>query len=228
MSNFDTSLKNKGHNESYALIVANGASCSKELLAKLLSENPFIIVLDGAIHRFIDLRIHFDVLLGDFDRNSIDFEAIRALYPNVAIVHAENQEKTDLEKAIDYLIENDFKKADVIWATGMRADHNITNITNLCRYRGKLDICLLDDYSHIQLLPRLPEKFTQSYSKGTPISLIPVGKVEGISTKNLKYPLHHETLTMGYRTGSSNEVLADGMIEITYEKGDLLLMECHD
>ena len=63
---------------------------------------------------------------------------------------------------------------------------------------------------------------------GTPLSLIPVGIVGGLCTQNLKYNLHHETLTLGYRTGSSNEALHDGQVKISYTTGDLLLMECHD
>ena len=72
---------------------------------------------------------------------------------------------------------------------------------------------LLDDYSKIFLLPRFYEKW---YVAGTPISLIPIGQVDGITTKNLKYSLDNESLTMGYRSGSSNEALADGIVSITH------------
>ena len=47
-------------------------------------------------------------------------------------------------------------------------------------------------------------------------------------TKNLKYPLHNESLIIGYRTGSSNEVLTDGIVIIEHQEGDLLIMECWD
>jgi thiamine pyrophosphokinase len=42
------------------------------------------------------------------------------------------------------------------------------------------------------------------------------------------YPLENDTLTMGYRTGSSNAVANDGIVTITHTDGDLLLMECID
>jgi thiamine pyrophosphokinase len=58
--------------------------------------------------------------------------------------------------------------------------------------------------------------------------LIPVGTVEGIVTENLKYNLQNESLTLGYRIGSSNEVAEDGIIKISHQKGDLLMMECKD
>jgi len=57
---------------------------------------------------------------------------------------------------------------------------------------------------------------------------MPLGAVTGITTSNLEYPLENGALTLGYRTGSSNRVLEDGIVKITHEEGDLLLMECQD
>jgi thiamine pyrophosphokinase len=74
----------------------------------------------------------------------------------------------------------------------------------------------------------LPQKFQKWYPAKTNISLIPIGIVNGITTKNLLYPLNDESLTMGYRTGSSNAVLEDGLVTINHTTGDLLLMECVD
>jgi thiamine pyrophosphokinase len=207
-----------------ALIIANGEACSFELMGELLEWSPLVIVLDSAIHRVLELGIKVDVLLGDFDRD-FDAEKIREEQYPIEIVHTPDQDKTDLEKAFDYLIGRGFPAVNVVWATGKRADHTITNITNIVRYRYTLKIVLLDDYSKIFLLPNTYEKW---YPAGMPISLIPVGEVSGITTKNLKYSLENDSLTIGYRTGSSNEVLEDGMMKITYEKGDLLMMECGD
>ncbi len=207
-----------------ALIIANGEACSMELLGQLLEWSPLVVVLDSAIHRVLDLGIKVDVLLGDFDRN-LDTEAIQAKQYPLEIVHTPDQEKHDLEKAFDYLVERGFKAANVLWATGRRADHTMTNITNITRFRDSLKIVLLDDYSKIYLLPKRFEKW---YAKATPISLIPIGIVEGIVTDGLKYNLANESLTLGYRTGSSNEAAEDGFVKITYEKGDLLMMECND
>jgi thiamine pyrophosphokinase len=207
-----------------ALIIANGESCSFELMGELLEWSPLVVVLDSAIHRVLELNIKVDVLLGDFDRN-FDAEKIREQQYPIEIVHTPDQDKTDLEKAFDYLIGRGFPAVNVVWATGRRADHTITNITNIVRFREQLKIVILDDYSKVFLLPKNYEKW---YPKGTPISLIPIGKVDGITTKNLKYSLDNENLTMGYRTGSSNEVAEDGMIKITHQEGDLLLMECLD
>jgi len=207
-----------------ALIIANGAACSPELMGQLLEWSPLVIVLDSAISRVIELGIKVDVLLGDFDRD-FNPEYYRELQYPLEIVHTPDQNKTDLEKAFEYLVARKFPAANVIWATGRRADHTITNITGMVRFRDKLKIVMLDDNSKIFLLPHRFEKW---YPKATPISLIPVGVVKGITTKNLKYPLNNEELTIGYRTGSSNEAEADGPVIIEYKEGDLLMMECYD
>jgi len=207
-----------------ALIIANGASCSFELLGQLLEWSPVVVVLDNAIDRVLQLDIKVDVLLGDFD-DDFNPEVYKEKQFPLEIVHTPNQDKTDLEKAFDYLIDKGHQAVNVVWATGKRADHTITNITNIVSYRHKLKIVILDDHSKIFLLPT---KFEKWYTKATPISLIPIGTVSGITTKNLKYSLQNEALTMGYRTGSSNEVLEDGLVTIQHEEGDLLLMECFD
>jgi len=207
-----------------ALIIANGASCSNELMGQLLEWSPLVIVLDSAIERVLDLGIKVDVLLGDFDRNFNPELYLKQQYP-LEIIHAPNQNKTDLEKAFDYLIEKGHKAVNVIWATGKRADHTITNITTIVAYRNQLKIVLLDDHSKIFLLPNKYEKW---YTADTTLSLIPIGIVSGITTKNLYYPLKEEELTIGYRTGSSNHVAEDGVVTIEHISGDLLLMECWD
>lgn len=207
-----------------ALIIANGAECSNELLGQLLEWSPIVIVLDNAMERVVNLGIKVDVLLGDFD-GDFNPEIYKEKQFPLEIVHAPNQDKTDLEKAFDYLIEKGHKAVNVIWATGKRADHTITNITNIVSYRNKLKIVILDDHSKVFLLPN---KFEKWYTKNTPISLIPIGKVSGITTQNLFYPLYNEELTIGYRTGSSNHATEDGIVKIEHTEGDLLLMECWD
>ena len=207
-----------------ALIIANGASCNPELLGQLLEWSPLVVVLDSAMVRVMELDIKVDVLLGDFDRG-FDPEIYKISQYPIEIVHAPDQNKTDLEKAFDYLIERKIPAVNVVWATGRRADHTITNLTNMARYRNLLKIVILDDHSKVFLLPK---KFEKWYTANTPISLIPIGTVTGIYSENLFYPLKNDNLTIGYRTGSSNHVAQDGLVTILHDEGDLLMMECLD
>ncbi len=211
-------------NQEPALIIANGEACSMDLLNELLEWSPLVVVLDSAVTRVMELGIKIDVLIGDFDRSFDAHYYQEKQYP-LEIIHDHCQESTDLEKAFRYLVGRDFKAANVVWATGRRADHTITNICNIVRFRDQLKIVLYDDYSKIYTLPYSFEKW---YAANTIISLIPIGTVTGITSQNLQYTLQNETLTAGYRTGSSNHVLQDGFVKVSYETGDLLMMECHD
>lgn len=207
-----------------ALIIANGEACSMNLLHQLLEWSPLVVVLDSAIDRVIELGIKVDVLIGDFDR-SFDYNRYKDLQYPIEIVKIDDQDSYDLDKAINYLIGRKIPAANIVWATGKRMDHTLTNITNMVRYSNYIKLVMLDDYSKI--FP-LPKKFTKWYPAQTILSLIPIGMVEGINTSNLKYELLNETLILGFKPGSSNEVLCDGLVEIAYTNGHLILMESND
>lgn len=211
-------------NQEPALIIANGEACSLELMHQLLEWSPYVVVLDAAIHRVLELGIKVDALLGDFDRDFNPEIFLEKQFP-LEVIHTPNQDKTDLEKAYDFLISKGHTAANVIWATGKRMDHTMTNLTQMVSYKDQLKIVVFDDYSKVFLLPKSYEKW---YPVNTIISLIPIGTVTEISTENLFYPLKNEPLQLGYRTGSSNHVAEDGIVKITYNTGDLLLMECVD
>lgn len=207
-----------------ALIIANGESCSTELLGQLLEWSPFVVVLDGAINRVLELGIKVDVLLGDFDSKNHAIEQIQS-QQKIEIVHTPDQNKTDLQKGIEFLIDRKFDAVNIIWATGRRADHNLSNITDIVRYKSHINIVLFDDYSKIF---QLPKKYTKWYVKDTPLSLMPVGLVDGVTTQGLMYNMQNETLTLGYKTSSSNSASHDGLVTIEHSSGNLLMMECRD
>lgn len=92
-------------------------------------------------------------------------------------------------------------------------------------FKDRINCVMLDDHSKVFPLPNF---YIKHYDMGTFISLIPLGHVHGIKTKGLKYNLNNETLSANERTGSSNEALEKGLIEIEYKEGILLLMECLD
>lgn len=211
-----------------ALIIANGETCSEDLLGQLLEWSPFVLVLDGAIDRVLERGIKIDVLFGDFDRMKDDLEELKTQQYPMEIIYAPDQEKTDLEKAIEFLIERDFPAANIVWATGKRADHTMVNIANLPKYSDQIKLKIIDDHSCIFPILPLPNIFKKWYKKGSIISLMPIGEANGITTQNLKYQLTDECLKLGHRNGSSNEALEDGEVQVYYQSGDMLIMECKD
>lgn len=207
-----------------ALIIANGQSCSFELMGQLLEWSPIVMVLDGAIHRVLELGIKLDIVLGDFDKIE-NWDELLANQQPVEVVHTPDQNETDLEKGLDFLIGKGHKAVNILWATGKRADHHINNLSTLVKYKDQIIIVMLDDHSRIF---NLPNQFTKWYTANQNISLIPLGSVFGLTTKGLTYNLQNEDLHLGQRTSSSNKTEADGLIEIKFDSGNLLLMECND
>lgn len=204
-----------------ALIVANGAACSEELLGQLLEWSPFVLALDGAIDRLVLRGIKVDAVLGDFDSTD-RLEQHAVTQQPLLVLHRPDQEKTDLEKGIDYLLDEGHASANIVWATGLRFDHTYANFSNLVKYAGRIQLNLIDDHSRVY---QLPTHFRKWYSAGTVLSLMPVGRVEGIHTSNLLYPLANDWLEIGNRIGTSNRVVEDGWVEISYSSGALLLGE---
>ena len=147
-----------------ALLIANGASCRWELVQELLEWSPFIVVLDGAMPRVMELGIKVDVLLGDFDRDELNIEQIQESQYPIEVIHTPNQDKTDLEKGIEFLIERGFPAVNIVWATGRRADHTLANLTNIVRYKTKIKIVMLDDFSRIYPLSPRPARYEKCQS----------------------------------------------------------------
>jgi thiamine pyrophosphokinase len=211
-----------------ALMIANGEECNSELLEQLLEWSPTVLVLDGAIERVVAKGIKVDILLGDFDSNIIDMDVLKETQYPIKIIHTPDQDKTDLEKGIEYLIQLGYPAVNIVWATGKRMDHTFANISNIVKYKEAIKIVMIDNHSKIIPLLPLPAFFQKWHTANTSLSLIPLPCAEGIKTTNLKYPLQDESLQLLGRMGNSNSVKEDGLVQIEFLSGNLLLMECLD
>jgi thiamine pyrophosphokinase len=101
-------------------------------------------------------------------------------------------------------------------------DHYFNNIFTAAAWSERLNIAFIDDYSRAFYIPKTFKKWCP---KGTHISLLPCGRCEGVSTKNLVWNLQGETLELPHKTSSSNRVEEDGWVEINFESGNLLWVE---
>ncbi len=211
-------------NQEPALIIANGEICNLDLIHQLLEWSPHVMALDGALKQIEHLNLKINTVLGDFDYWNIE-EIKEKIQPDTEIIHNIDQNKTDLEKGIEYLLEKGFTYINIVGATGKRSDHSFNNISILGRYFEKANLVIYDNHSKVYPLPNIFSKF---YKKDTNISLIPLNKVENINSKNLVWELENLTLEFPFNTGNSNKVKEDGIVEINFKNGILLLFECHD
>lgn len=207
-------------NQEAALLIADGEACSIALMEELLEWSPFVLVLDGALARVLEWNIRVDVWLGDFDSGEALTERAQAL--GIERVHTPDQDCTDLQKGFEYLIGRGFHSVHVLWGGGKRIDHYFNNIFTAAAWSERLNIAFIDDYSRAFYIPKTFKKWVP---KGTHISLLPCGRCEGVSTKNLVWNLQGETLELPHKTSSSNRVEEDGWVEVDFESGYLLWVE---
>lgn len=202
-----------------AVILCDGNIPKKSMIERELSDSELLIAADGGAAQAHNLDFQPDIIIGDLDSYTITGRE------EALIVKDEDQETNDLEKALSYALQKSARKVIVFGATGKRLDHTLKNLSVLLQYNSKFDsILLVDDYATMKII-RSP--FKGSFEIGTIISLFPLsGKVHGITTKGLKYPLSNEALENGIRDGSSNMAVEE-TVEIHFKKGDLLLLTHH-
>jgi thiamine pyrophosphokinase len=202
-----------------ALILCDGTPPRPEQLKIALKQSDLFIAADGGALIAEEFGVRPDVIIGDLDsyqpRGNEDSK----------LIHEPDQDTNDLEKALLYAVKQECQKVVVFGATGKRLDHTLKNLSVLKQFNEQFDsIIYKDRYSVLFLLPR---HFTAEFPLNSAISLFPLsGRVEGITTHGLKYPMEEGVLENGVRDGSSNETVQK-KVEIVHKKGDLLIFINH-
>ncbi len=202
-----------------ALIVCNGSWPETLLLAEEAAAADLIIGADGGTQFLLDSGIFPDIVTGDLDSFTVpeDLKTPEAFQ----VIHDPDQETNDLEKALKMARDKGAKNVVLLAATGLRLDHTLKNLSVIMQFDDAFDSILIrDSYHDISVVPKNARYVV---SAGTDISLFPLsGKVEGITTQGLKYPLNNEAIENGVRDGSSNTAI-DDVVEISYTSGTLLI-----
>lgn len=205
-----------------AVLVCNGSICDYNEIKKYISNNDYIISVDGGAGHLRRMGIAPNVLIGDFDSaNSEDLQYFIDLGINKLKFPAE-KDMTDSELAIEKAVEMGADELLFIGAMGSRVDHSLANLLLL---KKCLDIgikaCILDENNQIYMFK---STFTMPKQDGYKLSLIPISaKVTGVTTFGLKYKLNNATMHLGTSWGVSNEFIED---EATVKIGEGILMVC--
>lgn len=203
-------------NRANALVICNGSMLPKKEIVPMLRPRPFIVCADGGANKARKLGIRPDVIIGDMDSITLGTERY---FSDVEKIHLGDQYSTDLEKALELLIKRGIGRAIVLGATGGRPDHSFANLSILKKYRKKIRLLFSDPAGDIRIIERQCVFVAKA---GTVVSLMPLGRCEGIWTTGLRYPLRNESLELGVREGASNEVISSP-VRIAVKRGCLLL-----
>lgn len=197
------------------LILCNGDPPSEQLFQECRTYADYLIAADGGGNIALRLNAKPDVVIGDMDSFKNTKEH------SFEVVFEPDQESNDLEKALKLAKKEQATHVDILGATGLRVDQTLKNLSVFKQFHSEFEeLRLKDNFGEIRLLE---SPFKDEFEIGTLISLFPLsGKVSGITTKGLKYPLKDEALENGVRDGSSNEVV-ENPVRITHKKGDLLM-----
>lgn len=199
-----------------ALIIANGPLPAQPNLSRLFAAADLIVCADGGANQARKRGVKPDIILGDLDSIS---PATKKYFSRVPIVLIEDQESTDLEKAISFCVHRGIRQADIIGALGERIDHATGSLGCFKKFGKEIELRFHDAYGALSCV-----RGTRTFAarKGQKISLIPLDRCSGITTRNLLYPLNNETLELGRREGISNQATSSA-VTVSVKKGTLLL-----
>jgi thiamine pyrophosphokinase len=116
---------------SHALLVANGAiRWTGELAAMAAAAEP-LLAADGGANRLGRLGLRPVAVIGDLDSIA---PGTRAWLGEERMVHRPDQNRTDLDKAVEYALDElGVGRLTVLGATGGRIDHAVGNLGLLAR-----------------------------------------------------------------------------------------------
>ncbi|WP_440255465.1 thiamine diphosphokinase [Candidatus Avelusimicrobium sp.] len=201
----------------HALLIGNGETQETVFLQNLAQQADLILAADGGADRALSAGVRPDVVIGDLD--SVSPQAKKIL-PAEKFIFVNNQNNTDLEKALDYLAAHQCTQCTLTGFVGGRWDFTFGNFLSVYPYLDKMDICVAG--KGWKIWP-LTHSVTKNVRPGARVSLIPAADCQNVTLQGLVYPLEHANLSLG-RTGQTlSNVAKLSEIKILFDKGFLLL-----
>ncbi len=190
--------------------------------ANVPTDDPRVVAADQgwALARRLDLDV--DVLVGDLDSiDQVDLARAEALGVDVRR-HRPDKDATDLALAVDLALADGARRLVVLDGGGDRFDHQLANMFVAAHAGRRAEVTIVTVDSVLTVVS------TGRALHGEPgdlVSLLPLfGRVEGISTTGLLYPLSGEALVPGSSRGVSNELVAPSA-RVTVDAGTLLAVQ---
>jgi thiamine pyrophosphokinase len=199
-----------------ALIVCNGEPPSGALLRTLAAAAGTVVGADGGANVCARHGVVPDVIVGDLD--SVSAATLRKCSRSL-LLYVDNQNTTDLEKALDVLVQRGDREALIAGADGRRIDFTFGNIAVLWRYCDRISSTVVGDgWYAIPLRGRMQVHAPA----GTVVSVLPEGTVSGITLRGFAYPLRDATMRIG-EIGVSNVIRARPAT-VSVRSGSLLVI----
>lgn len=219
--------------ERRVIVVAHG-DVDAHLLADLAratadeQQAPYVIAADGGAARALAAGLRPDLVLGDGDSLTDSVrQHLRDLGVEVRLVAADKDE-SDTELCLLAARERGAGRVSIVGALGgPRPEHSIANLLLLADPRfDEMDLEIVVPDARLVRIGRADQagELHIEGQAGDYVSLLPLaGRVVGVSTHGLRFPLRGETLEVGPARGLSNE-LQGSSARVTTERGCLLVV----
>lgn len=205
------------------MIVGNAPWRWSERTVAVVRAADLVVAADGGANHLARIGVCPAAVVGDLDSL---LPGVRAWVGEERIVPRPDQERTDLDKTLAYVLELGApEEILVLAAAGGRLDHALENLGLLGRWAlaGGPETALLDERHRISAVTG---RRTVTTVPGQGFSLLPLGRCEGVSVAGARWPLAGEPLDLLGRTGISNQALGESLV-LTVEHGVLLLFLAH-
>jgi thiamine pyrophosphokinase len=204
----------------HVIIFANGEIADYSALEATFQQGDLLVAADGGLKHLRKMNLEPALLIGDLD--SVSTEETEAVAAAGIFIqqYPKDKNETDLELAINHVLQAGFKDIRIAGGLGGRLDHTLGNIHLLLDERlAGCDVRLDDGREEVFIIRARAEVQGRA---GDIVSLIPAGgDAEGVTTHGLAYPLNAETLLLEHTRGISNRMLEE-KAEISLAKGRLV------
>ena len=115
------------------VIVGNGEFPSHPIPLNHLKNTGTIICTDGSADQLMKHNVTPNAIIGDMDSTKLKKDDFKSIWISFL-----DQNKTDLQKTLDWCIGNDLNDVTVLGTMGKREDHSLGNLHVLAEFSKKL------------------------------------------------------------------------------------------
>lgn len=206
----------------HCLILANGPAPAVEQIQYYANQADLVIAADGGAAHALAAGLFPDIVIGDLDSVSPKLLDELRVAEVTILRYPERKNETDMELALSEAVRRGAQRLTILAAVGGRLDQTLGNLF-------LLTLPQLRDVA-TRVLTDADEAFiVRTYAlitgeAGDMVSLIPLtGRVTGVTTLGLEYPLEHAALEFGPSLGISNCLIGPSA-EVKLHEGILLVV----
>ena len=211
----------------HALLCANAPfpDQATALLFETAQSADLLVGVDGGARTLSRYGLLPQIVTGDGDSLS-EQERQALLAAGVQLIPTPDQDYTDLDKALAYVIEKQgATQITVFGATGGRLDHSYSVFSTLLKHGRHACVQLIDETARYEAIQGRWH-CAEPGLVGRTLSLLAFGRVEGVTTTGLRWPLTDDWLAPGHRDGTLNEI-TEAQITVQVGLGELIVMLHH-